>query len=75
MKILEEININEKQSTQEMIKKWLVAIDTCDDFFNVFANEYGKLDFIWLEHNENGQLVVYTRIEDKDKIKKLLSIQ
>lgn len=33
------------------------------------------LDFIWLEHNETGQLVVYTRSQYKDKTKKLLRQQ
>lgn len=43
------------------------------NYFNTFASEHGKAGFIWLEHNETGQLVVYTRGEYKDKIKDFLS--
>lgn len=57
---------------EEIIEKALTAIDSCDDYFNAYANENGKAGFVWVEHNETGQLVVYTRGEYKEKILEFL---
>lgn len=62
-----------KQASEEIIEKALTAIDSCNDYFNTFARENGKTGFVWIEHNETGQLVVYTRGEYTQQILEFLS--
>lgn len=57
---------------EAIIEKALTAIDASDEYFDEYSRKNGKAGFVWMEHNETGQLVVYTRGEYTQQILEFL---